>query len=146
MLEICVISCEFIFDFACKILYYFYRGDTLKNRIKSIRLNEKLTQEEFGSKLNMSRDKIFNIESGRKIIKSDDIEKFCSTFNINEEWMISGKGNMYKTSDKSKKILDNLHKLSESELFNNAVSKLSELNEEELEVVSNLIDLLSKKK
>lgn len=59
--------------------------------------------------------------------------------------MISGKGNMYKTSDKSKKISDNLHKLSESELFNNAVSKLSELNEEELEVVSNLIDLLSKK-
>ena len=118
----------------------------MKNRIKSIRLNEKLTQEEFGSKLNMSRDKIFNIESGRKIIKSDDIEKVCSTFNINEEWMISGKGNMYKTSDKSKKISDNLHKLSESELFNNAVSKLSELNEEELEVVSNLIDLLSKKK
>ena len=114
----------------------------MKNRIKSIRLNEKLTQEEFGSKLNMSRDKIFNIESGRKIIKSDDIEKFCSTFNINEEWMISGKGTMYK----SKKISDNLHKLTESELFNNAVSKLSELNEEELEVVYNLIDLLSKKK
>ena len=77
MLEICVISCEFIFDFACKILYYFYRGDTLKNRIKSIRLNEKLTQEEFGSKLNMSRDKIFNIESVEKLSKVMILKNFA---------------------------------------------------------------------
>ena len=126
-------------------LYYFYRGDILKNRIKSIRVNENLTQKEFGDKLGMSRDTIFNFESGRKIIKSDDIEYICKKFNISEEWMISGKGSMYKTSEKSKKLSNNLSKLTESELFNDAIDKLSELNQDELEVVYNLISLLAKK-
>lgn len=119
----------------------------MKDRIKSIRINEKLTQEEFAARLGLnSRDKVFNMESGRKIIKSDDIEKICSTFNINEEWMISGKGSMYKISEKSKKISNNLYDLTSSELFNNTVSKLSELTPEELEAVYNLISFLPKKK
>lgn len=117
----------------------------MKDRIKSIRLNEKLTQEEFAEKLGLTRDKVFNIESGRKIIKSDDIENICSKFNINEEWIISGKGVMYKTSSTSKQISNNLNNITNSELFNNTVKKLSELDDDELTAVYNLIKFLPKK-
>lgn len=117
----------------------------MRNRIKLIRQNEKLTQEEFSEKLDMSRDTVFNLESGRKIIKDEYIEKICSTFNINAEWMIFGKGSMYNTSEKSKILSENLSKLSESELLRDAMSKLSELDQDELEVIYNLIKFLSKK-
>lgn len=118
----------------------------MKDRIKLIRNNEKLTQEEFGEKLDMTRNKVFNLESGRKIIKSDDIEKICSTFNINEEWIISGKGSMYKSSDKNKSISNSMSYMIREKEFNNVVSKLSSLNGDEFKIVSNLINFFSERK
>lgn len=118
----------------------------MRNRIKTIRQNENLTQEEFGEKVGLNRDIIFNIESGRKILRSEYIEDICSTFNINAEWMIYGRGPIYKTSDKSKLLSDNLSKLSESDLLRDAMSDLSKLDQDELEAVYNLIQFLSKRK
>lgn len=117
----------------------------MKDRIKIIRKNEKLSQTEFGKLFNMTKDTIFNIESGRKIIKSTDIESICRKFNINEEWIITGKGSMYKTSEKNKDKAFLLNDIITKDYFNETVLKLSSLNDDEFNLVSNLIDMLSQK-
>lgn len=67
----------------------------MNKRIKNIRGNEKLSQEKFGKKIGVSRDTIANIEAGRIEIKEIFITSICREFNINEEWLRTGKGEMY---------------------------------------------------
>ena len=69
-------------------------------RIKKIRQSFKLTQEEFGSRLGVSRDVINNLERGRVSLKDHIIKLICVEFNVNEEWLRTGEGEMFKAVSK----------------------------------------------
>lgn len=64
-------------------------------RVKKIRKEENLSQSEFGSRLGISRDGIANIEGNRVELKEQTIKLICKEFNVNEEWLRSGKGTMF---------------------------------------------------
>lgn len=67
---------------------------TISDRIKSIRKEEHLNQTEFGKKLGVNRDTISNIELSRNKngIPDNIIKLIALTFNVNEEWILTGKG------------------------------------------------------
>ena len=68
----------------------------MNNRIKEIRKQAKLSQEKFGNAIGVSRDTIANIEADRIEIKEIFITSICREFNVNEEWLRTGKGEKYK--------------------------------------------------
>ena len=74
-------------------------------RIKELRKKHlKLSQEEFGNKLGVSRDVIANIELNRLAKpeqKSSLIKLMCSVFSVNENWLISGNGDVFNTQQNS---------------------------------------------
>lgn len=73
----------------------------MNNRIKEIRKQAKLSQEKFGNAIGVSRDTIANIEADRIEIKEIFITSICREFNVNEEWLRTGNGEMYNlASDK----------------------------------------------
>lgn len=62
-------------------------------RIRILRKNLKLSQTEFGEKLGVSRTVIKNIELNvlaRPDQKMSLYKLICSTFNVNEEWLLNG--------------------------------------------------------
>ncbi|HCM22820.1 MAG TPA: XRE family transcriptional regulator [Ruminococcaceae bacterium] len=66
-------------------------------RIKILRKNKlHLTQEEFSSKINMSRSNLGSIEVGRISVTDRVIADICSAFNVNEEWLKNGTGEIFK--------------------------------------------------
>lgn len=67
----------------------------MNNRIKEIRKQAKLSQEKFGNAIGVSRDTIANIEADRIEIKEIFITSICREFNVNEEWLRTGQGEMY---------------------------------------------------
>lgn len=67
----------------------------MNERIKKIRKSLNLSQEEFGKRLGVSRGVVVNIELNRAEIKPLFIEHLCSVFNVNEEWLFSGYGEMF---------------------------------------------------
>lgn len=67
----------------------------MNERIKKIRQIYKLTQAEFASRLAVSRDTIANLEYGRIDIKDIFIKSICSEFNVNENWLRTGEGEMF---------------------------------------------------
>lgn len=88
----------------------------MKDRIKHIRKEKKLSQTDFGKILGVSRDVISNYEMGRVEATDLFINHLCSTFNINEEWLRNGTGEMLIQTPKN--ILDELvaaHGLTEKE-------------------------------
>ncbi len=75
----------------------------MDERLKEIRKALNLTQEEFGKKLGVSRGVIVNMELHRAEIKPLFIEHLCSIFNVNEDWLYSGTGDMFIVNDQNTK-------------------------------------------
>lgn len=69
----------------------------INERIRHLRKDIlKLTQLEFSKELNISRSNMGNIEIGRIAVTNRVIIDICETYNINEEWLRTGQGEMYK--------------------------------------------------
>ena len=68
---------------------------SISNRVKEVRKLSKLSQAAFGEKLGVSRDVINDVENDRVTPKDLLIKHLCSVFNVNEEWLRDGSGEMY---------------------------------------------------
>lgn len=73
----------------------------MKDRIKKIRKELELTQQEFSEKIGSSQNVIANYEIGRRNPSNSVINNICKTFNVNEEWLRTGVGEMFKASPSS---------------------------------------------
>lgn len=61
-------------------------------RIKELRKAIGLTQQEFADRLNLNRGSIANYEIGRNEPINAVISLICREFDVNEEWLRTGKG------------------------------------------------------
>ncbi|MGY5216367.1 helix-turn-helix domain-containing protein [Clostridium butyricum] len=71
----------------------------MNERIKEIRKYYKLSQEEMGKKLGVTKATISRIEKGINNITDQMFKSVCREFNINENWFRNGSGNMLVESD-----------------------------------------------
>lgn len=71
----------------------------LKNRIKKVRQDAGLTQEDFAKKLGTVQNTITGYETGRRSPSGSALALICREFNVNETWLRTGQGDMYCDSD-----------------------------------------------
>ena len=67
----------------------------LKDRIREVRLANKLSFSKFGLKIGETKDKIYSMETGRQKVPSDVLKKIVVEFTINAHWLLTGEGKMY---------------------------------------------------
>lgn len=67
----------------------------MKDRIKKIRKELDLTQQEFSGKIGSTQNIVANYETGRRNPSASVINNICKTFNVNEEWLRTGDGDMF---------------------------------------------------
>lgn len=68
----------------------------LNRRIRHLRKDVlKLTQDEFSSRIGLSRNFISQIESGIKFPSDRTIKDICREFNINPDWLENSMGDMF---------------------------------------------------
>ena len=71
-------------------------GDIVNERIKELRLTLGLTQQAFADKLKTSRSNIANYEVCKNSPSDAVISLICEKFDVNEEWLRDGVGEMFK--------------------------------------------------
>ncbi len=73
----------------------------MNERIKKIRKAIGLTQQEFADSIKVKRNTVATYEMGRSIPSDAAISLICKQFDVNEEWLRSGTGEMFieKTED-----------------------------------------------
>lgn len=64
---------------------------TINERIKELRQNLHMPQEEFGKAIGLSKSGISNIENGTRSVRDAHIKLICSSFNVSETWLRTGK-------------------------------------------------------
>lgn len=70
----------------------------IHERVKYLRKEKlKITQEQFGKPLGLTRANIANIEAGRITVTERVILGVCEKYNIREEWLRTGKGEIFET-------------------------------------------------
>ena len=88
----------------------------MKDRLKQIRSALNLTQAAFADKLNISRSIIATYEGGHAPVSERNIADICDKFSINEEWLRTGEGPMFRQqSDIDNQLAAEVAKLIQSE-------------------------------
>lgn len=67
----------------------------MKDRIRKIRRDLDLTQQEFADRLGIKRGTIANYELGRNEPVDSVISLICREFNVSEEWLRNGLGEIF---------------------------------------------------
>lgn len=72
----------------------------MNNRIRDVRKDAKLTQEEFGNILKLTRQYVALVEGGQREPSDRTIRDICREFGVNEMWLRNGIGEMYLPQDR----------------------------------------------
>lgn len=64
-------------------------------RIKQVRTALKMNQSEFGDKIGIGQAGISAIEKGIRGVTDRNIQLICEKFNVNENWLRDGTGEMF---------------------------------------------------
>ena len=115
----------------------------MKDRIALVRKNNKLNQEKFAESLNLSRNFINQIESGKKNPSDRTILDICREYNVNETWLRTGDGEMFMDVSMEEEIADLTNKLltEESDSFKaRLISALARLTDEQWDLFEQFID------
>lgn len=78
----------------------------MHSRIKQIRGALGLNQTEFAKQLGLSQSTLAMIEVGKRNFSDKHIKIICSTFNINENWLRTGQGEMFSSSLYEKELIE----------------------------------------
>lgn len=118
----------------------------MHNRIREARDTLKMSRAEFGSKIGVSGDVINNLERGRVEIKDHMIILICDKFNINETWLRTGEGEMFKQKGKDdlmvKLTMDILNE-EEDSFKSRFVSLLARMTDDEWKMVEKMVNELA---
>lgn len=119
-------------------------------RIKYLRKEVlRLTQQEFSEAINLSRSNMGNIEIGRIAVTDRVISDICNRYSVNEEWLRTGKGDMFKPMTRSETISKFAGELMHEEddsFKKRLIEAMASLTEEQWEVLESIAKALTSKK
>ena len=121
----------------------------LNERIKAIRNAVGRSQTDFAKELSVSRSAICKMESGENYPSEQTIKLICSEFNVNEEWLRTGNGEMFQPitkNDEISKLFGEVLKENNDDFKRRLISALAKLDDVGWEKLENLIDNISNKK
>ena len=124
----------------------------MNNRIKFLRKSLNLTHQEFADKLIIKRGAVSNYESGRNQPIDAVISLICREFNVNENWLRSGEGEMFlpvedEVGEVVSKLVDELNPF--YDMIIDIMHTFNNLDDKGQEIICNftsdLVDRMAKK-
>lgn len=76
----------------------------MNERIKELRIVLNLTQDAFAKRLGVKRNTIGNYETGNRVPSDQSIFSMCREFNVNEEWLRNGTGEMFNDMSQDEEL------------------------------------------
>lgn len=121
----------------------------MKDRIKKIRKELDLTQQEFADRIGIARGNIAAYEVGKNAPSDSVISLICREFSVNENWLRTGEGDMFmelSRDEQIEKFIGNLLQGEEDSFKRRLISGLAALDENGWKVLEDFLDSIQKKK
>ena len=83
----------------------------MNERIRKLRRTLELTQKEFANRIGIKQNTVATYEIGRSEPIDAVVSLICREFNVNEEWLRTGNGRMFKGTEEAAvtKLCEELH-------------------------------------
>lgn len=121
----------------------------MKERLKKLRKTLDLTQQEFADKLKVPRNTIGGYEVGKSNPSDAAVNNICNIFNVNEDWLRTGNGEMFIELTRNEQIenfVGDTLKSEEDSFKKKFISMLAALDESDWEVLQKMVELLQQNK
>lgn len=120
----------------------------MSERLRILRKTLNLTQQAFGAKIGLSNASIGNIENGVINLTDRNVSLICSAFNVNEDWLRYGEGDMFSpmTEDEEFSYLIGALIAEDCDYKKTFIKLMLKLeDEEDWKIVANLVEGLRRK-
>lgn len=121
----------------------------MNERIKQLRKELNLSGTEFGESIGLKRAAISKIETGTTGVTEQVIKSICREFNVNEEWLRNGTGEIFIQYTRDEQIATFVGSIQANEgdsFKKRLISMLSALDESDWEVLEKMVLLLQNEK
>lgn len=127
----------------------------MNNRIKLVRETlkdsngKKLSQTRFAEEMHVTRDMVATYESGRVEPAPLFISSLCDKYNINEDWLRTGEGEMFNPKTRAQEVAEITKPLLKGEddsFIIRVIRALSRLTPEQLELLDKIAEDIVKQK
>ena len=78
----------------------------MNQRIVTLRAALNKTQGKFASAINITQSHLSRIESGKIPVTDRTVLLICYTFNVSEQWLRTGEGEMYTRKGTKRSVID----------------------------------------
>lgn len=78
----------------------------MDKRLKDIRKALNMNQEEFSARIGVQRSTVGNYESGVRVPIDAVVLSICREFNVNEAWLRTGEGDMFRAKDREEELYE----------------------------------------
>lgn len=78
--------------------------NTTNTRIRKLRKTLDLTQQAFADRLNIKRNTVATYEAGKSNPSDAAINLICREFNVSEEWLRTGEGEMFRELSRDQEL------------------------------------------
>lgn len=120
----------------------------MNERIHQLRKALGLTLEEFGTKVGVGKSAISKIERGENNLSDQMFKSICREWNVNEEWLRTGEGEMFVEMTRDEQIASFIGSIQanvDDSFKKRFISMLSTLDEPEWELLEKMALKLYKK-
>lgn len=117
-------------------------------RIKLVRNEAKLTQEEFASKIGYKRQSLANVETGAREPIAPVVAMICREFGVNETWLRTGEGEMYIQRSKKEQIAELFKQVSRDDddsVRKQIIATLADYTPEDWEILGKALERFFRK-
>lgn len=116
----------------------------MNERIKQLRKELGLTLDKFGEKIGVGKTAISKIENGDRSVTDQMFKSICREFNVREEWLRNGEGEMFVQMNRDERVADIVKKAlaSDDEFVINTFTALGQLTPAEWDLVKKFINTI----
>lgn len=111
-------------------------------RLQIIRKDSGLSQEAFAKRLSVTRNVVAKYENGLVEPPELFINHLCMKFGVNENWLKTGDGDIYTAITEDDLMSEKLGNIlaSDNDMIKEIITKATELDEDYLKMLNQLID------
>lgn len=117
----------------------------MNERIKELRKKLGLTLEKFGEKVGVGKTAISRIENGSNGVTDQMFKSICREFDVNEEWLRTGEGEMFKLKTRDEEIAEMLADIQvagDEDFRHRFINVLTKLDAKEWEVLEKFVNMM----
>ena len=121
----------------------------MNERLKQLRKILDLTQQEFADKIGSKRNTIAKYETNTNVPSTAVISLICREFNVNEEWLRNGTGDMFIEQTRDEQIasfVGNVLKTEDESFKSRLIYGLAALDDNGWDVLEKFLDSIQKKR